>query len=294
LTRLSLQDRLRIIKFVHRWWPTGHQLHQIDSTHPAHCPSCRHRDETEQHIIRCRDPPRIAHRITLLDNFRVALKALHTHVTIELFLMTVIRQWIQRPNYQHRMILANDQNPHMQQLRISAQFYNKVGWHQLLNGRLHHSIILAQLHSLPLASTPAIRREVHTSWAPKLTLALWHMVLEIWKTRNADLHGATYQQEQLIRRNRLQQETTALYTQQHLLPAQDLHMFRRPLAARLQDHTSTLQIWTVQVQRLMDIALAPPPTPAPNRPAVLPPQGQTTITSFTRNRQPPTFATNEE
>ena len=78
-----------------------------------------------------------------------------------------------------------------------------IGWQQLFKGRISKK--WAEAQGIYYADNPDTRQVMSFSpslWASKTIQILIEMALDLWGTRNKQLHGITPAEERLIQRNR--------------------------------------------------------------------------------------------
>jgi hypothetical protein len=64
----KLTSQLRIQKFSNGWLPVGRIRHRINPDDPDSCPSCLGRNETCDHVMRCREPRRAELHSSQIDD----------------------------------------------------------------------------------------------------------------------------------------------------------------------------------------------------------------------------------
>jgi hypothetical protein len=56
LTNYDINDKRRILKFVHGWLPTNYRLHRERQQSTPRCPLCYYLEEKEAHLFQCQHP----------------------------------------------------------------------------------------------------------------------------------------------------------------------------------------------------------------------------------------------
>ena len=118
---------------------------------------------------------------------------------------------------------------------IHAQ--NKIGWHQLLKGRITHDFVInhdtyANLNGHKMDGE---------QWSSKLIQSLWNYVLSLWKHRNDTLHASNTSSP--WHNKNLQDQVKALYNQKPHIDPSDQHALNKPLHTVLKYTNKQMERW---------------------------------------------------
>ena len=94
----KLTSQLRIQKFSNGWLPVGRIRHRINPDQPDSCPSCLGRNETCDHIMRCRERRRADLHSSQLDELDDHLDKTKTPCDLASAIIRGIKGWYRDPN----------------------------------------------------------------------------------------------------------------------------------------------------------------------------------------------------
>jgi ribonuclease HI len=171
------KQKVTMVKFLHGMTPVGKRVSKYDKKYTAQCPSCEEPMETQEHLYQCPNPNRQQWR----DQFKDAMKhVMEKYETPE----TMKRLWLEGIN---KGMMEDPtpigDSPDMEDI-IEAQ--EKIGWNQMLKGRIAHQWLNHQRDSMGNGTT---KRKNATTWATDMISTIFEYWLKLWKMRNEDKHG---------------------------------------------------------------------------------------------------------
>ena len=203
LSKLDNVRQTNVIKLVHNWINDGHQQDLFSNQlHFTECPADCGQIETHQHYISCYAPPMLTQNTKCVISLRKQWAKLRTAIPIARALKYIITCVISETEPLQRRLPASA-TPFDIMLFQAWQEQRLIGWQQLFKGRLSKKWALAQ--GLYYADNPETKHVISFSpslWASKTVQILIDMALEMWGTRNKQLHGTTPEEERLIQRRR--------------------------------------------------------------------------------------------
>jgi hypothetical protein len=123
----KLPSQLRLQKYSNGWLPVGRIRHRINPDFPDSCPCCWGRNETCEHIMRCRDNRRADLHYSQLGDLKEHLDKTNTPRSLVTAIIRGITGWYRNPNYQ---IPLPRQNP------ILRQALTAIGWGRMYFGQI--------------------------------------------------------------------------------------------------------------------------------------------------------------
>jgi len=130
----DVNSQTRLLKYIYGWLPVDHIRQRIDPDKPDFCPSCRGRNVTSSHIIRCREHKRLNLFNLQISEIREHLEKGKTHGSITESLISGLCGWHQNPNYQQQ--LPNQLTTVSRSLRKAVTDHNNIGWGGLYSGHI--------------------------------------------------------------------------------------------------------------------------------------------------------------
>jgi hypothetical protein len=131
---------------------------------------------------------------------------------------------------------------------------NRIGWYHLFKGRMAKA--MTQFMESHYQSMPIDRkRYTGERWSKMLIRNIWNMVLQLWETRNATIHGKQTQTEQHTEQQRLQHRVRKYYEMADLLePTDQVKVFFKDLEGMLLEDTRCIKAWLKLAQRMFSTA----------------------------------------
>jgi hypothetical protein len=225
----KLTSQLRIHKFSNGWLPVGRIRHRINPDDPDSCPSCLGRNETCDHVMRCREHRRADLHSSQLDDLQNHLVKTKTPRSLTIAIIQGITGWYRDPNYQIPLPRYNPIRPNTV-LRKALTDQNAIGWGRMYSGQISQDFQTVHNVERPRGShNHNANAAALSDWASKLITLLFDQVEEQWKLRNEALHGRDEAEHSLFHRARLRTKATRLYAQAGNLLALDRPILSRPL-----------------------------------------------------------------
>ena len=187
--KLKFPRRIQVHKIQIGWLNTGHQRTIITPGSASQCPSCGHEDETQEHVLRCKNrriqKTRYLEGTKLRSHIVTSLGGSTTWTVLHQCIMT----WLEGTTDEVMIPLEKlpMSLPLKTLVRTAIEAQNRIGWHFAMRGYLSSEWIEAQLLEHPRSTRTGIR----TQWLSPIITQLWNLYLELWRARNANLHEGT-------------------------------------------------------------------------------------------------------
>jgi hypothetical protein len=244
LSRLGTTDQQRILKFVHRWLPTGKNLHREKASNLSDCPLCAHETEDNMHLFACQNPQQVKLQQELL---LYIAKQQHGKEMPEL---AQLLEWaLSNCCYSESWKVNKELYP--QQLHKAIESQNEIGWHQIIYGRISMELTKAQEQFYRWRGLP---ESTHNGqrWTRNLLYQVWKTALLLWKNRNEAKHKRDTQAQEQHHRQQLFTWVQHCYNQAHILSAVDRnHLFQKTIEERLQETPQNIQAWVAITERII-------------------------------------------
>jgi hypothetical protein len=244
----KLSSQLRIQKFSHGWLPVGRIRHRINPDDPDSCPSCLGRNETCDHVMRCREPRRADLHSSQIDDLKDHLVNAKTPRTLATAIVQGLTGWYRNPKYQIRIPRYNRRRPNTV-LRKALTDQNAIGWGRMYSGQVSQDFQTVHNADRPRGSHDRNANAASLSdWTSELITLLFDQVEAQWKLRNEALHGRDDAEHSLFHRALLCAKATRLYAKAGTLLALDRPILSRPLTTILDLSTTGLEAWISQAE----------------------------------------------
>ena len=207
-------------------------MHEHDPKYPAGCPACQEPLETKEHLYRCPAPSRSQWRSQSIIDFRKHLQKENTKLELEVLLL---EGW---------SAVINDRSFSDMDAPVSvehvAQAQTRIGWDQLLKGRL--SISWSQSQQQHLGAFDGKKNGV--TWATSVSKWMLLSWLELWNIRNGARHGKDRATRTEAIRQQVIREVELAYSKykDQVQPRHDF-ILETPLEQKKQHRTSALKMW---------------------------------------------------
>jgi hypothetical protein len=220
------KQKVTMVKFLHGITPVGKRLSKYDKKYSAQCPSCEEPMETQEHLYQCTHPTRQQWR----DQFKEALK----HVMEKYGTPNTMKElWLEGI---HKGMTGDntpiEDSPDIREI-IEAQ--EKIGWNQMLQGRIAHQWIEKQKEAM---ATPTKRKNSMT-WATEMISTIFEYWLKLWKMRNEDKHGRDAVTRREAERQQAIRELEQMYEGNE--NTQETWIIQRPMEALKGKSTYTIR-----------------------------------------------------
>ncbi len=173
----KLTSQLRIQKFSNGWLPVGRIRHRINPDQPDSCPSCLGRNETCDHIMRCRERRRADLHSSQLDELDDHLDKTKTPCDLASAIIRGIKGWYRDPNFQMPLPRYNLLRPNTV-LRKAHTDQNAIGWGRMYSGQISQDFQTVHNVDRPRGSHDRHANAATLSdWASKLITLLHHVSL---------------------------------------------------------------------------------------------------------------------
>jgi hypothetical protein len=244
----KLTSQLRIQKFSNGWLPVGRIRHRINPDDPDSCPSCLGRNETCDHVMRCREHHRAVLHSSQIDDLKDHLVKTKTPRPMAAAIVQGITGWYRDPNYQIPLPRCNPVRPNIV-LRKALTDQNAIGWGRMYSGQISQDFQTVHNVDRPRGSHDGNANAACLSdWTSELITLLFDHFEDQWKLRNEALHGRDDAEHSLFHHARLYEKASRLYAQAGTLLALDRPILSRPLTTILDLPNTSLEAWISQAE----------------------------------------------
>ena len=244
--RRNRKMKCTLVKHLHRITPIGKRVHKYDPKYPPECPSCCMAQgdmETEEHLYECNSPSRRKWKATCLKTLRDQMTDLDTpEPVISLFMEGLASTF----NQTSPSDIPCD--PSVQHIK-DAQ--DKIGWNQLIKGRLAWQWNNTQETHL---GTRATDKANGRTWAIDIATTLLKQWLDLWFSRNSDRHGVDHLAQLETTKRQTIREMSLLH--EHYKPdniqPDDHFMLDTPILTKLKWTTKQQRAWLSVFKPLLE------------------------------------------
>jgi hypothetical protein len=228
ITNSSPNNKKFIRKMIHQWLPTLAHPSLDNIATGKLCPSCKNKQETQQHLFECDHSTMINAWNTASDELYNQLSKTPLDPTLIKLLVLSTRSWYDPtctpsiptflPNGYHKLFRKQ----------------SKIGWHHISKGRLTISWQQQQQQWNP--KTPE-------RWIAYAITSIFTTIRKIWDARNGQLYNTDAEIQRTTIMMQLEPRITHLYNESNKLGAFDRKAFERPIDEILQLPTPAIQQW---------------------------------------------------
>jgi ribonuclease HI len=247
LIKFSTQDQQRILKFVHKWLPTGRNLQREQQSQSPNCPLCRHALEDNLHIFNCPHPEQMK-----LQHELLLFLAKQRHDKGMPDLIQILEWSLAGCSGQDEWTIDTQYYP--ESLHEAIQEQNEIGWQHLFYGRMSAKFEQAQEQHYRWLQAPEMTHN-GKRWARLLIQQIWKTTMALWKNRNMAKHDNDDTTNSNTARANLIARARICYENVHWLSASDQNLlFNRSLEDRIQSETQNLQAWVEGTEQIIRIS----------------------------------------
>jgi ribonuclease HI len=231
MSTYDINDQQRILKFVHNWLPTNARLYREQQQLTTRCPLCFYRNENNYHLFSCTHPKQVAIKDQLIGE----LEGDKTDP-----LAVIIAAAIQKGLRDHNWTPPPDET-RPQQLQNGIAEQNKIGWNQVIFGRVANKLLKAN----DLQEAARMRRIIRK---------IWDAFLQLWQQRNAEVHGSEQTTKAQSQKQALMAKIERCYSFKDRVKAQDRNkIFTKEKAELLQEQPNVIKNWIRMAENLIRI-----------------------------------------
>ncbi len=240
MRKLPKTDRRIIIRFIHRWMPTGAYVKRQANDHDARCPLCLGRNEGTNHFLQCRHATIIEKRDEMLKK----LKKLTDDAGFPRlkWLTEAILLWTRNSNpptlpltHPHRQIHAEQQS---------------IGWHNLTRGRMPKKLqIELTRHFNSLAHDDPVKQA--DRWITNYISITWKWIIESWRFRCDAQHGKI-EGALLTPQIRLNQRIATCYAYKNNLTWHDRRQYQKTEQEMIEQPRDQQEAWLLIIEPLVE------------------------------------------
>jgi hypothetical protein len=133
-------------------------------------------------------------------------------------------------------------------LRKGIEDQSRIGWHQVLYGRMAKAFVVC-LASVDNLSNPCASSETH---GRKLIRAIWDTFLLLWQQWNEVVHGTTLESRKMAETKALEMKVNQCYECQYILPINDRQrIFQTSREDKLQEEPRNIKSWIRMANRII-------------------------------------------
>jgi hypothetical protein len=164
-----VKKKVTIVKYLNGIIPVGKLVNRYDKKYSAQCPSCDELVETQDHLHQCTNPTREQWRV----NFKTAMsQVMDKYNTPE----PMVKLWLDSIN--KGMEDTENTIECSLELQYIVEAQEKIGWNQLMKGRIAKQWIRYQHEAMGDAAT---KRKNATTWATDMISTIFDRWLQLWK-----------------------------------------------------------------------------------------------------------------
>ena len=208
------KQRVTLVKFCQLILPVNQYLHRRNQKPHPLCTLCGIEVEDQDHLYFCSCPQLVALRHPFLTKLRKTFAIAHATSSLADLLCNSLQEWLSNHHVHPK--------PHQKYQRISYQ-QTKVGWSHLLRGRFCTEWSLA--HDQQSRFQTEKERVRGSLLISRLIVVCFQFFLDLWDTRNSIVHGHTFNEQQIRRKQKLLRIITSLHREQHLCLSRDRSLF---------------------------------------------------------------------
>jgi hypothetical protein len=226
LKSYDVNDQRRLLKYVHRWLPTNHRLHQELQTHTQRCPMCYYILEDERHLLLCKDPAQ-ANTVKILCG---KINDLPITPTIKDRIMAAIR---------------DEPSDHLTSKEKNL-IQDKIGWNQILSGRITKDVV----QNLKLKEGANVGD--NESLARKLIKLIWDTILALWNQRNEFVYKVSHETKIQKQKKDLGKRVDRCYAYKDWMSASDrAKVFLQTKEELMQQEVRNIKTWVTLTERII-------------------------------------------
>jgi len=218
---------------------------QLDPMALSTCPCCGDCNETQEHILPCRDPRMQAVWYKSMMSLRSTIVTTKGSSTTWAVLHKCLVHWAEttKPPSIESMLRGTSSKCH-EALRRAMVDQAAIGWHYAFRGYLSTQWIQAQHAEHPKSTVIGLRRQ----WLKYVIRAIWRSTVTQWEERNRILHSSN-PTVMAIKESAINAKIRKLYACKDDFAQSDHPLFDVSLELRL-DHTQRKKkLWLALVAR---------------------------------------------
>jgi hypothetical protein len=215
-TKLSSNDRIRIIKFIHDKLPTNKRDHMKYKHHSEECAVCSEK-ESEDHILHCKSETRKQIRSVWIAEMKHYLSSPHTHTDVKNAIMNELENWL---NPGSKTITFR---PISREIQQALETQQNIGWRNFVRGRI--SMEWGEIINTHI-QIENITDETAEKWGTKLININWKYILQMWNLRNEDTIGKTLEEKTLKKKRKVLNELQHIIDTNPDMPSHNLDLLR--------------------------------------------------------------------
>jgi len=249
LKSLTESDRVRIIKYIHGWLPTGKRRHREQQSYPQECALCHAAVEDNEHLWACQHES----QIQLVENLLIDLEKMQYEMKSDPALHSVIKSAV----LQSALTGSFEPNPAVEAASVHhlLQIQGNIGWQQLLHGRLSQQLLQHQewyYNSDNAEINPDDRHKFSGQrWAKKLITIIWKTLLKLWKNRCERVHGRDSRDRLKQAQRQYKRRVQECYDTLPQIPITDRHLFDSSVTETLNRPPQDIELWLRNAEALI-------------------------------------------
>jgi len=193
-----------LTKFLHGILPVGRRLVQYDKErYSGRCPSCDSEVEDQDHLFKCTHEQRTKWRQAMKTEIHGFSNRTDMSEGVKDVLLSGLFSWIEEVEFPGHQFHGS--------LGALAESQARIGWDQILYGRLSTQWAGAQSISLDRRGIDANQKNSGSVWVSSLIRVIWKQCHAVWIERNEAKHGCDAETSRVAKLAALQIRLKSLY-----------------------------------------------------------------------------------
>jgi hypothetical protein len=226
------KKKVTMVKYLNGIIPVGKRVSRYDKKYSAQCPSCEELMETQEHLHKCLNPTREQWRNTFKETIKKVMQKYNSpYPMVQLWLAGITKGIEEDDN--HMM-----QHEYDATLEAVKEAQKRIGWNQLLQGRMAKEWIVIQREAM---GDKATKRKNAVTWATDIISTTFEQWLNLWKLRNEDRHGKDNKTRKEAERRQAIRELEQMYEDNEDVNTGEEWILHRPLEVQRTKSTYTIR-----------------------------------------------------
>jgi hypothetical protein len=208
--------------------PTSATLQKMKYQHHNTCILC-HECETRDHILQCQAPSRTKWKRQYIRALQRKLDFLETDFALGETICTAIAEWLETGKVdvcKYPIKYAN---------AIISQ--ESIGWRHLFGGKLSQEWLTLQSESTNRTTN---KKPESYLWGASIVETTLKKFIDLWETRNEEVHGKTIEQQESTRKAKLRIEVSKLNSMKDAARPSDMFLFHENEEEYIDNSTATM------------------------------------------------------
>jgi ribonuclease HI len=244
LRYFSESDQSRILKFVHGWLPTNKRLYREGIEKSPKCQLCNALEESNDHLWICSRDIQENARVKIMeyiwrDNSNHGNSELNNIIELAFSESTHNSKWTP---------LVKETSGNIRRCIIQQ---NKIGWDQLLKGRMTKEMRRTMDHHYRQLKVDT-RKYTGERWCKRLLQNIWQVLLQLWKQRNELIHDSMLSNQESKETERIKTRVFRCYEHRESMTVADRErIFYTEAEQLLQEDKRLIKAWLRIAERII-------------------------------------------